>query len=84
MKITDAKVFVGGPGKNYVTLKIYTDEGIYGLGDASLNCRETLPAKYLEDYFPPRFVYQDFGPQLTMEFFKPEEIADIVAGAGAK
>ena len=39
---------------------------------------------YLKDYFPPKFVYQDFGPQLTMEFFDPEEIAKIVAGAGAK
>ncbi len=37
MKITDAGVFVGGPGKNYVTLKIMTDEGIYGIGDATLN-----------------------------------------------
>jgi len=36
MKITDAKVFVGGPGKNYVTLKIITDQGVYGLGDATL------------------------------------------------
>jgi len=44
MKITDAKVFVGGPAKNYVTLKIMTDQGIYGLGDATLNNRETLPA----------------------------------------
>lgn len=49
MKITYAKVFVGGPGKNYVTLKIMTDEGVYGLGDATLNNRETLPAKYLQD-----------------------------------
>ena len=27
MKITSAEVFVGGPGKNYVTLKIMTDQG---------------------------------------------------------
>jgi len=59
LKITDAKVFVGGPGKNYVTLKIQTDEGIYGLGDASLNCRETLPAKYLEDYLIPCLIGKD-------------------------
>jgi len=32
MKITSAEVFVGGPGKNYVTLKIMTDAGIYGIG----------------------------------------------------
>lgn len=59
MKITDAKVFVGGPGKNYVTLKIYTDQGIYGLGDATLNNRETLPAKYLEDYLIPCLIGMD-------------------------
>lgn len=59
MKITDAKVFVGGPGKNYVTLKIQTDEGIYGLGDATLNCRETLPAKYLQDYLIPCLIGKD-------------------------
>jgi mannonate dehydratase len=59
LKITDAKVFVGGPGKNYVTLKILTDEGIYGLGDATLNCRETLPAKYLEDYLIPCLIGKD-------------------------
>ena len=35
MKITSAKVFVGGPKKNYVTLKIMTDHGVYGLGDAT-------------------------------------------------
>ena len=53
MKITSADVFIGGPGKNYVTLKIMTDEGVYGLGDATLNNRETLPAAYLKDYLIP-------------------------------
>jgi len=56
MKITDAKVFVGGPGKNYVTLKVMTDQGIYGLGDATLNNREILPAAYLKDYLIPNLV----------------------------
>jgi mannonate dehydratase len=37
MKISDAKVSVCGPGRNFVTLKIQTDEGVYGLGDATLN-----------------------------------------------
>jgi len=59
MKITDAKVFVGGPGKNYVTLKVMTDQGIYGLGDATLNNRETLPAAYLKDYLIPNLVGRD-------------------------
>ncbi len=59
MKITDAKVFVGGPGKNYVTLKIMTDQGIYGLGDATINNRETLPATYLQDYLIPCLIGMD-------------------------
>lgn len=59
MKITDAKVFVGGPNKNYVTLKIYTDEGIYGLGDATLNNRETLTAAYLKDYLVQCLIGKD-------------------------
>jgi len=59
MKITDAKVFVGGPGKNYVTLKIMTDQGVYGLGDATINNRETLPATYLTDYLIPCLIGMD-------------------------
>ncbi len=59
MKITDAKVFIGGPGKNYVTLKVMTDQGVYGLGDATLNNRETLPAQYLKDYLVPNLIGRD-------------------------
>ena len=39
MKIVDAKVVVCSPGRNFVTLKLTTDEGITGLGDATLNGR---------------------------------------------
>lgn len=36
MKITDLKVFVvGNPWKNWVFVKLYTDEGITGLGEAT-------------------------------------------------
>jgi len=59
MKITKAEVFIGGPGKNYVTLKIMTDQGVYGLGDATLNTRETLPAAYLTDYLIPCLIGKD-------------------------
>jgi len=59
MKITSAEVFVGGPGKNYVTLKIMTDAGIYGIGDATLNTRETLPAEYLKEYLIPCLIGMD-------------------------
>lgn len=41
-------------------------------------------AQYLADYFPPKWTYQDFGPMLTMDFFDPDLISDIVADAGAK
>jgi mannonate dehydratase len=50
MKITDAKVFVSCPGRNFVTLKIYTDQGVDGLGDATLNGRELAVASYLKDH----------------------------------
>jgi len=53
MKITDAKVNVCSPGRNFVTLIIYTDEGIYGLGDATLNGRELAVVSYLEDHLIP-------------------------------
>ena len=43
MKITGAKVFVGGPGKNYVTLKIMTDQGIYGGATARLTIAKLCP-----------------------------------------
>ena len=47
MKITDARVIVCCPGRNFVTLKIETDEGLTGLGDATLNGRELAVATYL-------------------------------------
>ena len=59
MKITGAEVFVGGPGKNYVTLKIMTVTGVYGLGDATINTRETMPAIYLKDYLIPCLIGMD-------------------------
>jgi len=52
MKIQEAKVFVTCPDRNFVTLKIITDEGIYGIGDATLNGRELSVKAYLEDLIP--------------------------------
>jgi mannonate dehydratase len=40
VKITNAKVLVCCPGRNFVTLKVQTADGVYGLGDATLNGRE--------------------------------------------
>jgi mannonate dehydratase len=59
MRITDAKVIVCGPGRNFVTLKITTEEGIYGLGDATLNGRELSVASYLNDHLIPVLIGRD-------------------------
>src|SRR5437870_11720936 len=56
VKITAAKVFVCCPGRNFVTLKLTTDEGVSGLGDATLNGRELAVASYLEDHVCPLLV----------------------------
>jgi mannonate dehydratase len=59
MKITQAKVIVCSPGRNFVTLKIETDEGLAGLGDASLNGRELAVASYLTDHVIPCLIGRD-------------------------
>ena len=59
MKIIDAKVMVCSPGRNFVTLKVYTDQGIYGLGDATLNGRELAVVSYLQDHLIPCLIGRD-------------------------
>lgn len=59
MKITEARVFVCSPGRNFVTLKISTDEGIYGLGDCTVNGRELSVASYLTDHVIPCLIGRD-------------------------
>jgi mannonate dehydratase len=59
VKIISAKVIVCSPGRNFVTLKIMTDEGIYGLGDATLNGMEKAVASYLENYCIPSLIGRD-------------------------
>ena len=59
MKITKGEVIVCSPGRNFVTLKLYTDEGVYGLGDATLNGREKAVVSYLEDYCVPLLTGKD-------------------------
>jgi mannonate dehydratase len=53
MRITDAKVIVCSPGRNFATLKITTEAGVYGLGDATLNGPELAVASYLTDHVIP-------------------------------
>ncbi|MEU6717427.1 D-mannonate dehydratase ManD [Nonomuraea sp. NPDC046802] len=59
MKIVDAKVVLTSPGRNFVTLKIETDEGVTGLGDATLNGRELAVAAYLRDHVVPLLLGTD-------------------------
>src|SRR5215471_8255398 len=59
MKIVDAKVIVCCPDRNFVTLKLITEDGIYGLGDATLNGRELAVASYLTDHLVPLLIGRD-------------------------
>jgi mannonate dehydratase len=59
MKIVDAKVIVCCPGRNFVTLKLFTEDGAYGLGDATLNGRELAVAAYLNEHVLPLLIGRD-------------------------
>ncbi|HTK03099.1 MAG TPA: D-mannonate dehydratase ManD [Bordetella sp.] len=59
MKITSARVIVCSPGRNFVTLKIETDQGLTGIGDATLNGRELSVASYLTDHVIPCLIGRD-------------------------
>lgn len=60
-EIVDARVIVTCPGRNFVTLKITTRSGVYGLGDATLNGRELAVASYLQDHVVPNLIGRDAG-----------------------
>jgi mannonate dehydratase len=57
--IVDARVIITCPGRNFVTLKITTKSGVYGLGDATLNGRELAVASYLTDHVVPCLIGRD-------------------------
>src|SRR6187431_3280462 len=58
-EIVAARVIVTCPGRNFVTLKIETSDGVYGLGDATLNGRELAVASYLTDHVIPCLIGRD-------------------------
>ena len=66
MKIKEIKVFVSCPGRNFVTIKVLTEDGVYGLGDATLNGREMAVVAYLEEHVVPCLIGKD-----------PHQIEDI-------
>src|ERR1700750_3085910 len=59
MKIVNAYVIVCSPGRNFVTLKLETDEGLYGLGDGTLNGRELAVVSYLTEHVIPCLIGRD-------------------------
>jgi mannonate dehydratase len=59
MDIGRAEVLVPSPGRNFVILRITTDDGLTGLGDATLNGRELAVAAYLRDHIAPLLIGRD-------------------------
>ena len=57
--ITAARTVVTCPGRNFVTLKIETDAGISGVGDATLNGRELAVDAYLAEHVIPNLIGKD-------------------------
>jgi mannonate dehydratase len=58
-EILSARVIVTCPGRNFVTLKIETKDGVTGVGDATLNGRELSVASYLTDHVIPCLIGRD-------------------------
>ena len=55
MKITDLRVFqtVGGHGdRNYIFVKLYTDKGLTGVGESSLEVHGPVVVGALESFKP--------------------------------
>jgi mannonate dehydratase len=59
VKIVAADVVVTSPDRNFVTLKVTTDDGLTGLGDGTLNGRELAVASYLADHVVPLLIGRD-------------------------
>ncbi len=59
MIIERAEVIVTSPNRNFVTLRLQTDEGHVGLGDATLNGRELSVVTYLKEHVVPLLLGKD-------------------------
>lgn len=57
--VEKVEVLVSAPGRNYVTFRITTSDGVTGLGDATLNGRELAVASYLRDHVGPLLIGRD-------------------------
>lgn len=58
-RIESVDVIVASPGRNYVTIRITTSDGLVGLGDATVNGRELAVASYLRDHVAPILIGRD-------------------------
>jgi mannonate dehydratase len=59
MRIDRAEVIVTSPDRNFVTLRLTTDDGLVGLGDATLNGRELAVVAYLQEHVVPLLLGAD-------------------------
>ncbi|WP_020209974.1 D-mannonate dehydratase ManD [Gilvimarinus chinensis] len=59
MKIEKIDVFVSCPGRNFVTVKVTTSDGVYGLGDATVNGREQAVVAMLQEHVIPCLIGRD-------------------------
>src|SRR3989337_529 len=84
MKITDARVIVCCPGRNFVSLKIEPDEGLTGLGDVLVPCLIGRDPHQVEDiwHYLYKGAYWRRGP-VTMSAIAAVDTAlwDIKANA---
>lgn len=68
MKITQVKTILTSPNQNYLFIKVMTDSGIYGVGDASLNGREQTVADFVDTYLAPMLIGRD--PEHIEDFWQ--------------
>jgi mannonate dehydratase len=59
LTVDRAEVIVASPGRNFVTLKVTTTDGLVGWGDGTLNGRELAVAAYLSEHVTPLLVGRD-------------------------
>ncbi|MDR2372648.1 MAG: D-galactonate dehydratase family protein [Bifidobacteriaceae bacterium] len=58
-RVESAEVLLTSPGRNFVSLRLTTTDGVTGLGDATLNGRELAVAHYLRDHVAPLLIGRD-------------------------
>ena len=82
MKIVDAEVIVTSPDRNFVTLRITTDEGLHGLGDAhAQRPRAGGRVATSRDHVVPLLIGRDAAPDRG-HLAVPVPLGVLAPGAG--